>query len=130
MATAKKTARQPDVQLIANTVITDPRGRVLLTRYDDDAERWWLPGAQLRPYEDPEAALQRALDGLVTGTERVVLHHVESFRGRRGWHVMLNLRVKAKAGAATADGTWFRADALPPFAHGRWEPGVIGKALA
>ena len=65
MSTAKNVAKAPEVQLIANAVISDGAGRVLLTRYRGDGdERWWLPGAQLQPYEHPDEALQRALDGL------------------------------------------------------------------
>lgn len=130
MPAVKKPAKQPDIQLIANAVITDGRGRVLLTRYDDDESRWWLPGSNLQPYEHPEEALQRALAGLVTANKGSALHHVESFRGRRGWHVMFNFVVKAGAKAASEDGQWFAADQLPAMAHGRWEQGVIAKALA
>jgi hypothetical protein len=47
MSTARNAARQPDIQLIANAVITDGRDRVLLTRYDvEDEDRWWLPLAR------------------------------------------------------------------------------------
>jgi ADP-ribose pyrophosphatase YjhB (NUDIX family) len=128
MPAVKKTARQPDIQLIANAVITDGRGRVLLTRYGDDEAQWWLPGTDLKPYEHPEEALQRALAGLVTANKAPALHHVESFRGRRGWHVMFNFVVKAGVKAAGDDGQWFAADQLPSMAHGKWERGVIAKA--
>ena len=130
MSPAKKLPKQPDIQLISNAVITDGKGRVLLTRYDaDDAERWWLPGTDLKPFEHPDAALRRALDGLLSASKSSSLHHVESFRGRRGWHVMFNHLVKANARAATPKGQWFAADALPRMAHGQWEHGVIAKAL-
>lgn len=122
--------KQPDVQLIANAVITDGRGQVLLTRYDEDAdERWWLPGAQLEPYEHPDEAVQRALQGLAASGTPPALHHVESFRGRRGWHVMFNYLLHIDADAAGSAGRWFAAGALPSFAHGSWEQAVIGKAL-
>ena len=130
MPAAKKAAKRPDIQLIANAVVTDGRGRVLLTRYDDDQAKWWLPGSNLEPYEHPEEALQRALAGLVSTARRSTLHHVESFRGRRGWHVMFNFVVKADGKAAGDAGQWFAADQLPAMAHGKWELGVIAKALA
>ena len=123
------TPKQPDIQLIANAVVTDGKGRVLLTRYDDEP-RWWLPGTDLKPYEHPDDALRRALDGLLAASTSSALHHVESFRGRRGWHVMFNHRVKANVRSATGQGQWFAADALPRMAHGRWEQGVIAKVLA
>ena len=119
--------KRPAVQLIANAVITDGRRRVLLTRYGDD-DTWWLPGAELEPYEHPDEALRRALDGLAAAP--ATLHHVDSFRGRRGWHVMFNYLLHAEAGSAGEDGQWFAADALPRFAHGAWEQGVIARALA
>jgi ADP-ribose pyrophosphatase YjhB (NUDIX family) len=128
MSTETPTKR-PDLQLIANAVITDGQRRVLLTRYGDDDDTWWLPGAELNPYEHPDEALQRALDGLAAAATGS-LHHVDSFRGRRGWHVMFNYVVRIDAGAAGEEGQWFAADALPRFAHGAWEQGVIAKALA
>ena len=70
MPAVKKRIKQPDIQLIANAVITDRRGRVLLTHYDDNESRWWLPGSNLEPYEHPEEALQRALAGLVSTARR------------------------------------------------------------
>jgi ADP-ribose pyrophosphatase YjhB (NUDIX family) len=129
MAIATKTTRQPEIQLIANAVVTDGRGRVLLTRYDDE-DRWWLPGTDLTPYEHPDEAVQRALHTVLAGSTRCRLHHVESFRGRRGWHVMFNHRVTATAKSATGPSQWFAADALPRLAHGRWEREVIAKVLA
>ena len=121
--------KRPDVQLIANAVITDGHQRVLLTRYGDDVDTWWLPGAELDPYEHPDEAVRRALGGLASGAP-ATLHHVDSFRGRRGWHVMFNYLVRIDAHAAGEEGQWFAADALPRFAHGAWEQGVVAKALA
>jgi ADP-ribose pyrophosphatase YjhB (NUDIX family) len=46
--------QQPEIQLIANLVVRRPDGRVLLVRYRDDDERWWLPGGDLEPYEHPD----------------------------------------------------------------------------
>lgn len=129
MATSTRPAKPPAIQLIANAVIVDSRRRVLLTRYgDDDQDTWWLPGAELAPFEHPDEALQRALDGLAAAP--ATLHHIESFRGRRGWHLMFNYLVRADPAAPAADARWFAADALPPFAHGKWEPGVIAKVLS
>jgi ADP-ribose pyrophosphatase YjhB (NUDIX family) len=129
MGTANKSVKQPEVQLIANAVVTDGAGRVLLTRYGDEDEPWWLPGSQLHAYEHPDEALRRALDGLLPPGAGGALHHVESFRGRRGWHVMFNYVVRVDAPLAGDDGQWFAADALPRFAHGPWEAGVVAKAL-
>ncbi|HJW10528.1 MAG TPA: NUDIX domain-containing protein [Albitalea sp.] len=121
--------KEPDVQLIANAVITDGAGRVLLTRYGDEDDSWWLPGSQLQPYEHPDEALRRALAELLPSGAGGALHHVESFRGRRGWHVMFNYLVTVDAAAAGDAGQWFAADALPRFAHGPWEAGVVAKAM-
>jgi ADP-ribose pyrophosphatase YjhB (NUDIX family) len=117
---------RPDIQLIANVVITNAQGQVLLTRYRDDDDRWWLPGAELEPYEHPDAACARALAELGV-TAAAHLHHVESFRGRRGWHVMFNYRCPALVEAC--GDAWHAPDALPPTAHGDWELGVIKAML-
>lgn len=118
---------RPDIQLIANIVITNKRGEVLLTRYQEDDERWWLPGSELEPYEHPDEACARALADLGLADVSAQLHHVESFRGRRGWHVMFNYRCEAKAAAES--GPWYAASALPAMTHGEWERGVIDKVL-
>jgi ADP-ribose pyrophosphatase YjhB (NUDIX family) len=131
-AEPRKAAAAPDVQLIANLVIVDRRGRVLLAP-DDEAPRWWLPGAQLRPYEHPDDALHRALADTITAADaqaaHPTLHHIESFRGRRGWHVMFNHRLKARAAAAHKGCEWFDAGQLPRLAHGAWEREVIARVL-
>lgn len=118
---------RPDIQLIANIVITNGRSEVLLTRYRDDDERWWLPGSELHPYEHPDEACARALTDLGLAGVSAQLHHVESFRGRRGWHVMFNYR--GDANTAGENGSWHPASALPATTHGEWERGVIAKAL-
>jgi ADP-ribose pyrophosphatase YjhB (NUDIX family) len=117
---------KPDVQLIANIVIMNADGQTLLTKYDSEDERWWLPGAQLNTYEHPDKAAARALAGLAglrAGTPR--LHHIESFRGRRGWHVMFNYTSVAIAGEAAEQSQWFAPDKLPATMHGKWEAGVL-----
>jgi ADP-ribose pyrophosphatase YjhB (NUDIX family) len=116
---------RPEIQLIANVVITNAQGQVLLTRYREDDDRWWLPGAELEPYEHPDAAGARALADL--GLRCAArLHHVESFRGRRGWHVMFNYHAHSlEAGEVGGEGTWHAANALPPMTHGDWEQKVI-----
>lgn len=131
-AAEPRKATAPDVQLIANLVIVDRRGRVLLAP-DDDTPRWWLPGAQLRPYEHPDDALRRALAKAITAVDaqaaQPTLHHIESFRGRRGWHVMFNHRLKARAAAATKGCEWFDPTQLPRLAHGAWERAVIARVM-
>jgi ADP-ribose pyrophosphatase YjhB (NUDIX family) len=123
---------RPDIQLIANVVVFNPGGQVLLTREDagqGHAARWWLPGAELAPYEHPDAACQRALTELGLRDSVATLHHVESFRGRRGWHVMFNYHCPATADKRDAQGgaSWHSRSALPATAHGPWEAQVIGK---
>ncbi len=117
---------KPDVQLIANIVIMNADGQTLLTKYDADDERWWLPGAQLNSYEHPDEAAARTLAGLAgLQASAPKLHHIESFRGRRGWHVMFNYTSIATAGEAAAQSQWFAPDRLPAMMHGKWEAGVL-----
>jgi ADP-ribose pyrophosphatase YjhB (NUDIX family) len=125
----KAVEQRPDIQLIANVVVTNAQGQVLLTRYHEDDQRWWLPGAELEPYEHPDAACRRALQALGVSLDPGAsprLHHVESFRGRRGWHVMFNYRCECQAATGS---TWHAPTALPPMQHCDWEHGVIQTVL-
>lgn len=123
----------PEIQLIANCVVTRPNGDLLFVRYDKTDERWWLPGADLRPFEQPEEAARRALAELrglrAKGME---LRFVESFRGRRGWHVVFHYRVRAagRLGKGKTPAAWFPRAKTPPTVHRPWEANSIARALA
>ncbi len=118
--------KKPDIQLTSNVVIVNEKNEVLLTRYDPDDERWWIPGASLETYEHPDAAAARALADVGQSDKlAATMKHVESFRGRRGWHVMFNYIVATNSNAITGDSCWFPLTALPPTAHGEWERSVI-----
>lgn len=118
--------KKPQIQLTSNVVIVNGKREVLLTRYDPDDERWWIPGASLETYEHPDAASKRALaDVGQSESLATTMKHVESFRGRRGWHLMFNYVVTTDSNATTGDSMWFPLDQLPPTAHGEWERGVI-----
>jgi ADP-ribose pyrophosphatase YjhB (NUDIX family) len=126
------TEKKPDVQLIANLVVRRRDGAVLFVRYDPDDERWWLPGQELEPYEHPDDVAKRAAADLAgLRAKAPVFSHVESFRGRRGWHVVFHYRVDA---AGTPSGAlpaaWHAADALPRTVHGAWERAVVRRVLA
>ena len=123
--------RQPEIQLIANLVVLRPDGRVLFVRYHADDERWWLPGEDLEPYEHPDERARAVLDGLRGLTVRSMsMEEVESFRGRRGWHVIFTYRVEAE-GDPEADfpTEWFPPDDLPRTMHGRWERERVDRVL-
>jgi ADP-ribose pyrophosphatase YjhB (NUDIX family) len=124
--------QQPDIQLIANLVVLRPDGRVLLVRSHADDERWWLPGEDLEPYEHPDERARAILDGFGGMTiTSLTMEEVESFRGRRGWHVIFTYRVEADGepgGEFPAE--WFSPDELPRAMHGRWERDRVGKVLA
>ncbi len=125
------TQSKADIQLTSNVIIASPTGKVLLTRYDDEDERLWIPGASLNEYEHPDAAAIHALEDVGITTKAITkLSHIESFRGRRGWHVMFNYIVCVEAELDAKDAQWFDAKNLPQTAHGEWEKGVIAKALA
>src|SRR5437868_1587973 len=115
----------PDIQLISNMVVQDDAGRVLFVKYDPDDERWCLPGGDLVPYQHPDERAAEILNGL-TGLSwsELTLIFIESFRGRRGWHVMFNYHAKG-TGEATGDtpAAWFPSDRLPRTMHGKWEIG-------
>ena len=127
---------QPAIQLIANLVVEGRGGQVLLARYDpageldepDTEARWWLPAHELEPYQHPDDAARIALDevgGLAV--ESIELVRVQSFRGRRGWHVSFDYQVRA-SGEPTTTGVaaaWHPLDDLPPTMHGNWERETI-----
>ncbi|MGL5003853.1 MAG: NUDIX hydrolase [Casimicrobium sp.] len=124
-------AQKADIQLTSNVVIVSPANRVLLTQYDENDDRYWIPGASLEEYEHPDAAALRGIaDVLANVKSSPKLSHIESFRGRRGWHVMFNYLVRIDSEPASDNAKWFDANALPATAHGEWEKGVIAKALA
>ena len=122
---------QPDIQVISSLVVRRGNGDVLLIRYDPDDERWWLPGDDLVPYEHPDDAAQRFLerDAPSLEFEGPEMLFVESFRGRRGWHVIFHYGVRAHGDANGEHETaWFAPDALPRTFHGSWERKVVGRA--
>ena len=122
---------RPDIQLISNVVVQDEGGRILFVKYDPENDRWWLPGDDLTPYQHPDERVREILDGL-TGLvwDDLKMVFVESFRGRRGWHVMFNYRVTGEGDpAAGTPASWFPADALPRTMHGQWEHSVVQRIL-
>ena len=125
------TEKQPDVQVISNLVVRDDEGRVLLVRYDTDDERWWLPGGDLVPYQHPDEAAADVL-GAFPGLDvraQPAMAFVESFRGRRGWHMTFNYTVAADGTpGGEFDTGWFPADELPRTVHGTWERTVVERA--
>jgi ADP-ribose pyrophosphatase YjhB (NUDIX family) len=112
-------------------VVTDPAGRILLTRIADGypgAGRWHLPGGGTDHGELPEAALARELveetgqHGRVTGLLGTSHRHDPAALGPEGvpvdWHVVRVLFrvlvdaptepvVTEEAGGSTADAGWF-----------------------
>jgi ADP-ribose pyrophosphatase YjhB (NUDIX family) len=122
----------PPIQLISNLIVRRPDGRVLLVRYDPDDERWWLPGEDLEPYEHPDDRARETLAQFSgVGARSFSMRFVESFRGRRGWHVVFHYLVDADGDPAGAyPAAWFRPDELPRTVHGRWEREAVRRALA
>ncbi len=130
------TTGQPPIQLIANLVIERLPDEVLLARYDPDDEidepdaerRWWLPAHELEPYQHPEDAARIALDDIGGLTvESSTLSRIQSFRGRRGWHISFDFHVRAKGEPTSAriPAAWYHVDDLPPTMHGNWERDTI-----
>ena len=118
------------VQLIVNLVALTEDNRVVLTRYDPDDERWWLPGAELEPCEHPDEVAARIAADVSASCGAPRLHHLESFRGRRGWHLMFNYAAQLPAGAGCNAGHMLHAaSALPRTFHGDWEAKVVAHVL-
>ena len=121
----------PDIQLFCNLVIRRPDGRVMLVKPEAGDERWWLPWADLEPYQHPDDAVQAALKRMGLLGARVRFAQVQSFRGRRGWHVTFDYLVEA-SGDATGEmnPAWFPANDLPCPNHGEWEKNVVRDVIA
>ena len=131
---------RPAIQLLANLVVEGSPGQVLLARYNPGGEsdepeadqRWWLPAHELDPYQHPDEAARIALDEIGgLSVESLVLGRVQSFRGRRGWHISFDYRAKASGqptGPVTA--AWHSLSDLPPTMHGNWERDTIDALLA
>ncbi len=125
----------PEIQLVSNLVIQRADGDVLMLLHNPEDEtrrdRWWMPGADLELYEHPDEAANRVLDGLTElEWEAPTLAYVDSFRGRRGWHIVFHYFVRA-VGEPTIDTqfAWYSPGELPRTVHGAWEKGVIQRVL-
>lgn len=130
------TTEQPPIQLIANLVVEGEPGQVLLARYNPEPEtdepdandRWWLPAHELEPYQHPADAAQTALDEIGGLTvESSTLSRIQSFRGRRGWHISFDYHVKTSGEPASSHvpAAWHQIDDLPATMHGNWERDTI-----
>ena len=120
-----------DIQIIANLVVRNGKGEVLFVRYDPESEKWWLPGGDVEPFTHPDEARDKALQdfpGLEVGARS--LSFVESFRGRRGWHLVFHYDVGAEgAPGGDLEAAWFSPADPPRSTHGQWEKSVIARVL-
>jgi ADP-ribose pyrophosphatase YjhB (NUDIX family) len=123
--------KQPEIQLISNLIVVRDDGRVLFVRNDPDDERWWLPGEDLEPYEHPDERATKELERFGLKAASLEMMNVDSFRGRRGWHVVFHYLARVTGdpkGPCPAE--WFSPEAMPPTAHGRWEQEAVRRVLA
>jgi ADP-ribose pyrophosphatase YjhB (NUDIX family) len=126
----------PDIQLFCNLVIRrqekDGQSSVLLIKTDPDDDRWWLPWADLEPYQHPDDAVRWQLQKFAgLSVSRMNMAQVESFRGRAGWHVTFDYLVDARGEPAGEHNSgWFPPEKLPRTAHGEWEMSVVRKVIA
>jgi ADP-ribose pyrophosphatase YjhB (NUDIX family) len=124
--------KSPAIQLFCNLVIRRQDGSILLVKPGKDEERWWLPWADLEPFQHPDDAVAAALaklEGLSISQPR--LAQVQSFRGRTGWHVTFDYFVDATGEPKSdANPAWFPGDNLPRTVHGEWEKNVVRDVLA
>lgn len=130
----------PEIQLIANVVVHDGHGRILLVRYnptgeidDHDADaRWWLPAHELDAYQHPDDAARIAVDEISgLDIDSLELSRVQSFRGRRGWHLSFDYEASAKGEpqGCSIPARWFDRLDLPAMMHGNWERDTIDAVL-
>ncbi len=128
----EKSKDRVDIQVIANLVVRNRAGEVLFVRYDPENEKWWLPGGDVEAFTHPDEARDKALrdfDTLEVGSRS--LSFVESFRGRRGWHLVFHYDIGAEGmPGGEREAAWFPADELPPTVHGQWEKSVVAQVLS
>ncbi len=117
-------AQDIDIQVIANLVVTNGTGQVLLTKYNPDIDRWWLPGGDVEPFTHPDEQARKVIDGLGLTGATPTFKRLQSFRGRRGWHLVFDYLVAAD-GTPVEPAQWFEPGDLPATMHGEWEKGVI-----
>ena len=117
-------AEDVDIQVIANLVVRNGAGQVLLTKYNPDIDRWWLPGDDVEPFTHPDEQARKVIDGLGLAGATPAFKRLQSFRGRRGWHLVFDYLVHAD-GTPSEPAQWFDAGDLPKTMHGDWEKGVI-----
>lgn len=133
--------QEPAIQLIANLVVQRDDGQVLLAQYNPAGEtspadtngRWWLPAHELDQYQHPDDAASHALDSIGgLEVESINLVRVQSFEGRRGWHISFDYSVKASGNPESSEipAAWFALDNLPATMHGDWEQQTIDAVLA
>jgi ADP-ribose pyrophosphatase YjhB (NUDIX family) len=123
------TTENPPIQPIVNLIVVRD-GQALLVRYDADNPAWWLPGGDLLPYEHPDEAASRVLADLSLNAH-AALSHIESFRGRRGWHLIFHYRAEADTDPASdAPFVWSTPANFPRTAHGDWERDNAQRAIA
>ncbi len=125
------TETEVSTQVIANLVVRNPDGEVLFVRYDPENEKWWLPGGDVEPYSHPDEAAAKILariGGIEVSACR--LDYVDSFRGRRGWHLVFNYDVGADGTPGGPDeAKWFAPDDMPRTMHGNWEKQVVARVF-
>jgi len=122
--------KRPQIDLIANLIVRR-NGEILFVQHEKDEDAWWLPGGDLEPYEHPDDRARTVIEGLVgLKVADLKMTGVDSFRGRRGWHVMFNYLVDVtgdcKASFATA---WHKPEDMPRTRHGTWEHDCVKAAL-
>ncbi|MGV3616143.1 MAG: hypothetical protein ACO1SV_12485 [Fimbriimonas sp.] len=122
---------QPDIQIISNIVVTDQSGQILFVKRDPEDERWWLTGGDVEPYQHPDDCAKKILDALPwLSWQGIRMVNVQSFRGRRGWHVMFNYRAFGRGTPDSPQASWFPQDRFPRTMHGPREVENILDILA
>ncbi|MDJ0943697.1 MAG: hypothetical protein QNJ30_09540 [Kiloniellales bacterium] len=124
-----KSKDRVDIQIIANLVVRNPAGEVLFVRYDPENEKWWLPGGDVAPFTHPDQTRDETLQDFATlEVSGSRLSFVESFRGRRGWHLVFHYDVRAQGEpVGLREAAWFPPESLPRSVHGQWEKSVVAR---
>ncbi len=121
----------PAVQVMVNLVIDRGDEHILLVRYDADREEWWLPATEVAPYEHPDEAAERTLTELGVTDGEMSIANVQSFRGRRGWHLTFDYMVWTRTAGRRSAGRLVpsrraSSDGPRPLGRGHRDGGAVG----
>lgn len=117
-----------DIQVVVNLIVVNGDSQVLYLKRDPKLEKWWLPGEDVEPFTHPDAQATKIAASIGLTHDPIQYRRLQSFRGRRGWHLMFDYLVEAN-GSVSEPYRWFDIGSPPTSMHGEWERSVVHAVL-